>query len=182
MSHEDDGPLTPAPTIRDLGPPIDLVNADTEPPTDPAPDPVLVALVDVLAELGKVKDELRLSRANDELSRSALSNKVDVAIAEARAAHAASVVATDAVNVAARWLDEQHKQDIAELDRRLDKRATDDRGAVRELAKMSADEVTATVRVLEGHMAETLATAHVDTGGNGNGHHNGDRETMAAED
>ncbi len=122
FSDEDSPPLEPAPTMRDTGPPIDLA-----PDTDPAPDPVLVALVDVLTELGKVKDELRLSRANDELARSALSNKVDAAIAESRAAHAAAVTATDRADDILRIVEASHRllkgqitEHLIEIDAKVD--------------------------------------------------------------
>jgi hypothetical protein len=169
FSDEDRPPLEPAPTIRDTGPPLDLA-----PDTDPAPDPVLVALVDVLTELGKVKDELRLSRANDELARSALSNRVDAAIAESRAAHAAAVTATDradeimgVVSASHRLLKGEITDHLISIDTKADR--LDHKFGT--LFDVLVERQNTTIEMLETHIGRDPDSAH----GNGiaNGHGNG---------
>ncbi len=166
FSDEDSPPLEPAPTIRDLGPPVDLA-----PDTDPAPDPVLVALVDVLAELGKVKDELRLSRANDELSRSALSNKVDAAIAESRAAHAAAVTATDRADEIMGVVSASHrllKGEITDHLIRIEAAGENTSSKFGKVADFQGEQISTLFQMQHSHASKPADEAHsVYTNGNG---------------
>ncbi len=163
MSHEDDGPLTPAPTIRDLGPPIDLAERDTEPPPT---EPTLTAV------LGKL-DALTELTMNLGIVVGALKNIAESARSEARSAHDAANVAADKADEIMGVVSASHrmlKGQITEHLIRIEAAGDKTNSKFGKVADFQGEQISTLFQMQAAHASKPADDAHsVYTNGNGNG-------------